>query len=132
VVVSTVFPQCSPKFFTSNAVVRFLEVDTACVDVFCILPRFLKNLLENENLVCIATAATKSALGIIQLWFNYFAASLFKAFGNVNVRYLKIPKQHRGPHAARVFETPGLECICSHQRRERFRNSVLKAQSSES
>ena len=33
------------------------------------------NLLESEHLVCSATAATKTELGIIQLWFNYFAAS---------------------------------------------------------
>jgi len=27
---------------------------------------------------------------------------------NVNVKHLKIPKKHRGPYAARVFETPGI------------------------
>jgi len=31
-------------------------------------------------------------MGIIQLWFIYFAASFFKALGNVNVKYLKIPE----------------------------------------
>jgi len=35
------------------------------------LPGFLENLLESGDLVCSATAATKTALGIIQLWFNY-------------------------------------------------------------
>jgi len=30
--------------------------------------------------------------------FSYFAASFFKALGNVNVNYLKIPKKHHGPH----------------------------------
>jgi len=40
----------------------------------------------------------KTALGIIQLWLIYFAASFFKALGNVNVKYLKIPDKHRGPH----------------------------------
>jgi len=34
-------------------------------------------------LACNATAGTKTALGIIQVWFNYFAASFFKAFGNL-------------------------------------------------
>jgi len=29
----------------------------------------------------------------------------------VNVNYLKIPKNHRGPHAARVFETPDVEAL---------------------
>jgi len=43
------------------------------------LPRFLENLLESENLVCNAAAGTKNALGSIRLWFNYFAASYFKA-----------------------------------------------------
>jgi len=38
-------------------------------------------LLESENLVCSATAGTKTALDIIQVWFNYFAASFFKALG---------------------------------------------------
>jgi len=37
------------------------------VDVFGILQRFLKNLLESKNSVCSATAGTKTALGIIQL-----------------------------------------------------------------
>jgi len=69
-----------------NSVVCFLEVDKACVDVFGILPRFLKNLLESENSHCNATAWTKTALGIIQLWFSYFAASFFNALDNVNVK----------------------------------------------
>jgi len=40
----------------------------------------------------------KTALDIIQFWFNYFAASFSKALGNVNVNYLKIPKKHRTSH----------------------------------
>ena len=74
-------PATLPKLFTRNLVVCFLEVDKTCVDVFCILPRFLKNLLESENLICNATGGTKTALGIIPVWFNYFAASFFKAPG---------------------------------------------------
>jgi len=35
------------------------------------LPRFL-DLMDSEILFCCATAATKTALGITQLWFNYF------------------------------------------------------------
>jgi len=34
------------------------------------LPRFLENVLGSKHFVCSATAATKTALGIIQLWFN--------------------------------------------------------------
>jgi len=45
------------------------------------LPRFLEELLESGNLVCSATVATKTALGIIQLWFNYFATSFYKPLG---------------------------------------------------
>ena len=86
------------KAFHEEPVVCFLEVDKAYVDVFCILPRFLKNLLESENLVCSATAGMQTALGIIQLWFNYFTACFFKAVGNVNVNYLKLAQQHRRPH----------------------------------
>ena len=50
VVVSSLEEDChnSPKLFTRNPVVCFLEVDKACEDVFIILPRFLKILLESE------------------------------------------------------------------------------------
>ena len=74
-----------------------VEVDKTCVKVFGILPRFIKILLESEILVCSSTARMKSALGIIQLWFIYFAASFFKTLGNANVKYLKIPEKQRGP-----------------------------------
>jgi len=42
------------------------------LSVFGMLPGFLENLLESGNLFCIFTATTKTALGIIQLWFNCF------------------------------------------------------------
>jgi len=48
----------SPKFF---------EAYQASLDIFGILPRFLANLPECENLVCNATARTKTALVIVQL-----------------------------------------------------------------
>jgi len=38
-------------------------------------PKISQKLLESENLVCSAMAGTQTALGIIQLWFNYFEAS---------------------------------------------------------
>ena len=41
-------PYSRNKLFTRNPVVCFLEVDKAYVDVFGILPTFLKNLLESE------------------------------------------------------------------------------------
>ena len=44
-------------------------------------PRMSKIFLESETLVCSVTTGTKTTLGIIQLWFNYFAASLLNALG---------------------------------------------------
>jgi len=41
---------------------------------------FLENLLESGNLFCSATAMTKTALGTIQLWFNYFRGILVYTF----------------------------------------------------
>jgi len=40
------------------------------------LPGFLENLLYSRNLICSATAAAKTVLDIIQLWFNYFRGIL--------------------------------------------------------
>jgi len=40
------------------------------------LPGFLETLLESGNLFCSATASTKTAPGIIQLWVNYFRGIL--------------------------------------------------------
>jgi len=40
------------------------------------LPGFLENFLESGNLFCSATAATKTALGSIRLWFNRFRGIL--------------------------------------------------------
>jgi len=79
--VNTVLPQQSPTFFTRKPVVCFLEVDKTSVYVFGMLPRFLEIFLESGNLVCSATAATKTASGIIQRWFNFFAASFYKTLG---------------------------------------------------
>jgi len=38
-------------------------------------------MLESENLVSNATARTKTALGVIQFWLNYFTSFFFKALG---------------------------------------------------
>jgi len=96
---STACSRNTPQGFSQGTLsyAFFLEVDKACEDVFSILPRFLKIFLE-WNVVCIASAGTKTALGIIQVWFNYFQPSFFKALGNVNVDHLKIPRKHPGPH----------------------------------
>jgi len=40
------------------------------------LPGLLENLLESGNLFCSATAATKTTLGITQLWFSNFRGIL--------------------------------------------------------
>jgi len=71
--VNTVYPQHpenTSKLFTRNPTIYFPEVDKTCIDVFGMIPRFHKNLLENGNLLC--RAATKTALATIQLWFNCF------------------------------------------------------------
>jgi len=57
--------------------------------IFGLFPRFLENLLESGILFCCAKAVTKTALGIIQLWFNYFATSLCKALGVHSFREAK-------------------------------------------
>ena len=64
-----------PKFFTRNPAIYFPKVDKSWIDVFGMLPRFLKNLLESGNLLCSATAATKTALGTTQL-FELFSRHL--------------------------------------------------------
>jgi len=50
----------------------FPDVDKKYVYVFGMFPGFIENLLESGNLFCSAAAATKIALGVIQLWFNNF------------------------------------------------------------
>jgi len=67
---------------------------------------------EWNYLLCIATAGTKTALGIFQVWFNYFAASFFKALGNVNINFLKIPKKRRRPHKRPSQATCGPRAAC--------------------
>jgi len=57
------------------------QIYETCTNISGILLRFLKNLQESTNLVCWAKARTKTALGIIQLWFDCFTASFFKALG---------------------------------------------------
>jgi len=69
---SSQYSRNTPQSF-SNLVVCFLEIDKTCVNLG-ILPRFLEKLLKRENLVCTA------AMGIVQLWFNYFAASFSRYF----------------------------------------------------
>jgi len=94
-------PQHSPKLLTRNPVMCFLEVVKVCVNVFGILPRFLKNLLVSENLVCIV------------LWPGWTPHWVSSSIGSYISRHSEFPKniagrtkRLRGPHAARVFETP--------------------------
>jgi len=55
---STPFPATLPKAFQKEPGRKILQVDETCIDIFGLLPRFLENLLENDNLVCIATVET--------------------------------------------------------------------------
>jgi len=68
-------PGTLPKAFLWNLIVCFLEVDKTCVNIFGILCQTC--LLEGEALVCCAAPRAKTVLGgiLLQLWFNYFAAS---------------------------------------------------------
>jgi len=50
----------------------FSKSKKTCVGVLAYCQDFSK-FLVSENLVCSATAGTKTALGILQIWFNYFA-----------------------------------------------------------
>ena len=43
--------------------------------------RISRNLLESGNLFCSATGATKTAMGVLQLCFYYFALSFFNELG---------------------------------------------------
>ena len=53
----------------------FPEVDKTCVR-FWQAPR-ISQIDLSGNLLCSATGATKTALGALQLCFNYFALSFF-------------------------------------------------------
>jgi len=68
-------------------------------------PKISQNSAGEWNVVCSATAGTKTAPRIIQLCFNYFAAHFFKALGNEMLVIWKFPKSIAG----RVFEIPDLE-----------------------
>jgi len=65
---------------TINSVICFFKVNKACKEVFAIFPRFLKDLLQSEDLVRGAATWTETAL-TIQFGFHYFTAFPFKAFG---------------------------------------------------
>jgi len=56
------------------------EVNKTCKEVFAIFLRFLKDLLQSEDLVRGAATWAKSALFILQFGFHYFTAFPFKAF----------------------------------------------------
>jgi len=75
-------------------------------------PKISQKFAGGWNFVCSATAGTKTALGIIQVWFNYSLASFFKALGNVNVHYFKIPKKQRRPHKRPSRATCGPRVAC--------------------
>jgi len=59
-----------------NPTLHFPDADKTCVYAFGMLPGFLENLVESENLVCDSVAATKTALGIIHFWFNYYTRGI--------------------------------------------------------
>ena len=72
-------------------------------------PIISQNFAGEWNMVCSATAGTKTALGIIQLWFKYFTGIFFQGTCQRNIKYLKIPKKHRGP---RVWDPCPSQWVC--------------------
>jgi len=72
------------------------QVDKTCADVFGVLPRFLKNLLESEIWSVVLRPGRKPHW--ISFSLDSIISSVFKTLDNVNVIYLKIPKKHRWPH----------------------------------
>ena len=100
-------PQHFPKLFTGNPIICFRGRQSMWRSLW-------HTLAEGWNVVCITRhAVTKTALGVIQLWFDYFVASFFKALGNVNVNYLKIPEKYRRPHKrpSRATYAPRAACL---------------------
>jgi len=68
-------PQHSLTPYTRTRPYDFQEVDDSCVNIFSILPRFVKNLPGKENVVCSAPARTKSALvsfSFVQVFATFF------------------------------------------------------------
>ena len=79
--INAIFLQNLPKFIPKNSVICFFKIDKACKEIFAILPMFLEDLLQSEDLVRGAATRTNTALTIFQFWFHYFSAFPFKAFG---------------------------------------------------
>jgi len=50
----------------------------------------LQNMLDCYSFVSSVKAGTKTALAVLQLWFNYYAASFFKA---LDMRFPRCAKQ---------------------------------------
>jgi len=64
---STPYSRKTHEVFPRHPVTCFCEVDKTRTDIFDILPRFFKNLLESEDILCSATARTKTALDFLHL-----------------------------------------------------------------
>jgi len=64
--------------FKRGKVLCFHKVDKICLGV---LPHFIEKFPQFENLLFSSMDRIKSALGIVQLMFNYFAEVFLKALG---------------------------------------------------
>jgi len=108
---STPYSSNTPKSFTRNLVVCFIEVNKACEDVFNIFPKYCQRV--KYGLLCYGR--DKNRTGYHSALIQLFCSIFFQGIGNINVNYLKIPKKHCrshktpkglcGPHAAHVFGT---------------------------
>jgi len=89
----------------------FQKEPKACEDVFNILPRFFKIFLESKCDLYFY-GQTKSALSIIQVWFNYLMALFSRHLATLLLIIWKFPKSIAGrtkrPRGPRV-ETPDLK-----------------------
>ena len=68
-----------PKLTLKNSVICPFYINKACEDILSILPGFLKDLPQSENLVCGAAIWTKTTLISFQHWFHSFSAFPFKS-----------------------------------------------------
>ena len=128
---STPTPATLPKAFHKEPGYMLSRGRQSMIRCLWYTPKIFQNFAGGWNVVCGATAVTKTALDIswvefiwrklrisktstIQLWVNYFAVSFFIALQNVNVN-LKIPKKHRRPHKrpSRATCSPRAACLRS-------------------
>ena len=74
-------PAKPSKVYPEELGLMLSKINKSCKEIFSILPRFLEDLLQSEDLFHSAATRTKTALAILLFWFHYFSAFPFKTFG---------------------------------------------------